>query len=318
MSYTVTAVQKGKDSTPTMSVSAPADVFNSATKPTINAVKAPQSPSEPTDKQQAPAEQQPLEAALESKPEGVKEVTLNTPDPRMAELERKERLLAEERRALQAEKAELQQARAQKPGLTAEEWKAKFLEDPSSVGMTYQEMADRYLSQPSEQDQVIGALKKEIADLRAQVTQGTSVLEQAQKTAYENAIKQLQADSKRIAAQSPQDYELIASHNAYDKVTDLISSKYKSEGYLMPVSEAMQQVENELFEQAMKYANLQKVRAKIAPAAPVEQPMQTQPQQVTSKSTTLSHSMTPASRVPSKNELIANAIAAFERNKRSA
>jgi hypothetical protein len=222
------------------------------------------------------------------------EATSEANDPRLVELARKERLIREEARRVAAEKAELASMQATRPGaMTADEWKAKFLADPASVGMSYQEMADRYLSQPSEGDQKMAQLEAKIAELEGKLGQGNKVLEEAQAKAYANAMNQLRAESTRLIEASPKDYELISSQGAQDSIVKLIETTYNEEGRLMSVQDAAQQVESYLLERALKIAGLEKVRAKTSPVAPVAPP---QTEEV-KRSTTLSNTMSTSPRL---------------------
>lgn len=187
-------------------------------------------------------------------------------DPRLAELARKEMLLREEARKVEAQKAELETLRkqaAEPKGMTAEEWKAKFLEDPSSVGMTYDEMANRYLNQPTEEVQKLSALEAKIAQLESQLGQGNKAYEEAQAQAYANAMKQLRAQTNQIVESAPQDFELISSQGAHDQVVKLIEDTYRAEGRLMSVKQAAEEVEKQLLDRALSFAALNKVKQKL-------------------------------------------------------
>lgn len=212
-------------------------------------------------------------------------------DPRIVELERKERLLAQDRRALAQEKAQLEASRLQaqpKPGaMTAEEWKAQFLQDPTKLGIDYQTMADKFLTQPTEQDQKFSSMEREIADLKAQNAKAQEEMGNAQKQAYDNALKQIKSDVTLLVAKNPQEYETIQAMGATQAVVDLIERTYKEEQVLMSTPEAAKAVEDYLLETALKYAGLGKVKAKIQPAeSPVQGQQKTPPSQKT-----LSHAL---------------------------
>jgi hypothetical protein len=196
----------------------------------------------------------------------VSPATSEASDPRLAELARKEMLLREEARKVEAQKAELETLRKQATepkGMTAEEWKAKFLEDPSSVGMTYDEMANRYLNQPTEEVQKLSALEAKIAQLESQLGQGNKAYEEAQAQAYTNAMKQLKAQTSQLVETAPQDFELISSQGAHDQVVKLIEDTYRAEGRLMSVKQAAEEVEKQLLDRALSFAALNKVKQKL-------------------------------------------------------
>lgn len=235
----------------------------------------------------------------EGTPMGTPSPTL--PDPRIAELERKEKAIAAQRRELQQERDALLLAKATPKApegtMTAEQWKAKFLEDPSVVGMSYQEMADRYLNQPTEESSKISKLEKEIAALRADRQADADNLTRAQKQAFDNAIKQIAADTKSLVARRPQDFEAVAAEgqSGQDAVVDLIKSTYEQENRLMSIEEAANEVETYLVERALRYAGLNKVKAKTAA---VETPANTgvKVEKTPTSTQTLTRSMSQASK----------------------
>lgn len=235
-------------------------------------------------------------------------------DPRMMELARKEKLIRAEAKRVTQEKQELAEltAKARAPqqsapqGLTPEQWKQKFLEEgPEALGLTYQEVADKYLAQPSEEVQQVKALKQEIERLREEMGQSKQSIEQAKQQAYQNAIVQLTNEAKSLVSQRPEDFETISAMGAYDKVVELIKATYEEEQVLMSVQDAAKEVEDYLLDQALKYASLKKVRAKTAQESPAPQ---TAPEQT--KTRTLTHEHTRSSGAMSARE---RAIAAFMR-----
>lgn len=117
--------------------------MNNVTVSTIapeTAVKAPTMPLKaPTHPIDAPKE--------ETSPKGP--LNASNDEQRLASLERKEKALRAESRKLQALKAELDAAKAPKPRSEAEireELKAQFLKDPTSFGLSYEDIGQRYLS----------------------------------------------------------------------------------------------------------------------------------------------------------------------------
>lgn len=232
----------------------------------------------------------------------AKQASISQPDERMMDLMRKEMLLRDEARRIKAEKEAFEASRKQQPsGMTAEEWKRAFMEDPSKVGLDLQQIADRYLNQPSEQDTRTRALEDKIAQLEETISQNNQRLETAQKQAYENAKKQFKADAQRMVANNPEKYEAIAADSAYDAVVSLIETTYQEENVLLSVDEAMQKVEDYLTDRALKYAGLKKVRAKAdqssqgsSPSTEQKTPTTPKTQERTSQS--LSRSMVQSSR----------------------
>lgn len=236
-------------------------------------------------------------------------------DPRIAELERKEKILAAERRklaqekaAIEAQKAQLQQPQSKPGAMTADEWKAQFLQDPTKLGIQYDEIAHRFLTQPDERDQVVEQLKSEIQALRQEREAEKEQLTAAQKQAYDNAVKQIDADARRLVESKPQEYELISAEGAHSQIVELIKRTYEEEQVLMSVEEAAQEVENYLLERATRYAGLNKVKSKIAPPPSEEPTTGHKVDQTPTQQKTLTRGLTPSSKPMSARE---RAIAAF-------
>lgn len=277
-------------------------------------------PTSPPEAQAAPTPQVEGQEAPTGQPDANQGQSKAESDPRLEELARKERLIRAEALRLKAEKDAWQKAQApQQQGMTAEEWKKAFLEDPSKVGLDYQAIADRYLNQPSEDEQKYKAFEQKIAELEARLSNQSQNLEQAQAQAYENAMKQLKSDTQALIGRKPDEYEALAAEGATDAVVELIKSTYHEEGILMSVEDAARKVEDYLTERALKLAGLKKVRAKVdttAQATPAITEQKTQgQQQIQVRTTSLSHSMQPATKPLTAAERRERAIKAFRGEK---
>jgi len=270
---------------------------------TTGSTLAPKSAPAPVE---AAPEVAPTEAPVEQKAEETK---APEQDPRIVELERKELAIRQQTLKMQRIKQELEQMQKQSEGrLSAEEWKKKFLEDPTQLGIDYQDMADKYLTQPSEEKKMISSLQREIEGLRSQYQQQMQQLEQAQKQAYENAVRQLESDTKSLIASKASEFEAISVLGREQDVVDLIKSTYEKEQVLMSVEQAARQVEQRLIDEALKYAGLSKVKAKIVPTSETKQE-DTKEQKQTQ--TTLSRSLSQTSGPLTPAQLRERAIAAF-------
>lgn len=236
-------------------------------------------------------------------------------DPGLLELARQTKLLREEAKALKAERAELQALRAQSQGMTAEQWKERFLADPASVGIKYQEMADKYLSQPPEEVQAQAAIKAELVELKAKMQANEQQVEAAKTVAYQNAKKQLLGDAQRLVSMKPQEYEAIAVEGAYDAVVELIEDTYKETGIFMGVEEAAKEVDNYLLERAKKYAGLKKLQPTMSSEDPSAVSPTSQSTKTPTQQQTLSHSMSQATAPLTQAQRRERAIAAFHSKK---
>lgn len=257
---------------------------NRTSQPVPKAVPEVEAPVEATEAQQSP---NPTPA---SAPEQ---------DERIEALIRREKQLRKQAEDLAKQKAEVEAAQAGR--LTADEWRERFMEDPSQLGIGYEEMADRYLRQPTPEEQTIMELRRELEELKGGQSSIKQELENARSASYEQAKKQISSEVGRLV-QTSEDYPLIAAAGAEDRVTAYIEQVYQDEGVLISTDEAAREVEDYLLEQAATLAKIEKVRAKIEPAPTAQQPEASQETQPTAqtppKTTTLTHSMVQQSSRP--------------------
>jgi hypothetical protein len=229
---------------------------------------------------------------------------------RWAQFARKEKALRQQ--TLEFQKQQKAWQEQQSKFLSAQDWKQKFLEDPATVGLTYEEMAQRYLNQPSAEDQKISQLKAEIAALKGKYEETDKKIENTQKQAYDQALKQISREVS-LLVDGNDEFEAIKANNAQQSVTELIKLTYEEEGYLLSAEDAAKQVEDHLVEQALTLSKLKKIQEKLAPKEPETKQQTTTQRQVTPTVSTLTNSMVPSSTKGSSNaERRARAIAAFE------
>lgn len=253
--------------------------------------------------QPAPAVEQPAAPKTDVQPPAQPEASAAPKDERLEQLERREKALRKQARELQAQKQAMEAEKAKL--LDANSWKQKFLEDPTAVGLSYEDIANRYLKQPTPEEQTIAALKREIEELRGGQSTIQQKLQESEVKAYESAKKQIASEVEQLVNSNP-DFSLVKASNASDAVTALIEQVYRDEGVLMRVEEAVKEVEDYLLEQALSLAKLEKVQAKIRP----EEPSKAAQQSTGQTPKTLTHSMTQASSTQPSNRR-ERAIAAF-------
>lgn len=197
-----------------------------------------------------------------------------------AKVIQQEQALKAREEALKAREAELQ-AKSQ-IDLSAYVPKAKFAEDPYSVvaelGIPYQEVAQKLLEAQPLDPRVqahIQKLEAQLQKMNESMEQSRKAQEQAQTEAYQNAIKQLEMDAKRLIEKDPA-YETIKVTRSTKEVVRLIEDTYKEEGRIMSVQEAAQAVEDYLVDQIANVAKLNKIQSRLKPAsAPVSKAAQT-------------------------------------------
>lgn len=191
-------------------------------------------------------------------PQGQAPTTPSQPDPRLEQLARKERALSKQMRDFQAQRAQFE---ADKKGLLAKDaWKQQFLQDPTSLGLSYQEISERFLQQPSPEQQRESELMRKIEALEQRIEATSTKIDDGTKGAYDQALKQISREASSLVEAS-KDYELVKAYDATQDAVSLIEEVYKSEGVLMTTEEALREVEGYLMEQAQKVLSIEKVRS---------------------------------------------------------
>lgn len=234
-------------------------------------------------------------------------------------LERKERQLRKMQQELQSQRAQLE-AKA-KSYETDYMPKSRLKEDPWSVleeaGLDYDTLTQQLLSRPN--DPVTRSLQSKLKAMEERLQREEQSKADAVRQQYEVAKKQISNEAK-LLIDSDANFETIKAANAVDAVVELIEETFNQTGNLMDVQEAAQQVEEYLINEALKLAQLGKIKAKLTPAeaaaavaekaAPVHKPKSTQPPFTI---TNRMQASTPSK--SSEKDRMARAIAAFKGDK---
>ena len=227
---------------------------------------------------------------------------------RILDLERKERAIRAESKRLQALKAEIEAAKAPKPKSEAElrtELREQFLKDPTSFGLSYEDISQRYLSQPSPEQQAMQSIRQQLEAEKAEREKLAKTFEETQTKAYQQAVKQISNQVAQLVANNDA-YEAVRVDGAQGAVVQLIEDVYRSEGTVLDVEEAASAIEEVIVERAKAYSKLKKLQA-AAPASTEAAPKQTQP----APQKTLTNAMVQSSKSLSAKERRERAIAAF-------
>jgi hypothetical protein len=184
-------------------------------------------------------------------------------------------LLARQKRALQVKEREIanrEKALSQNSGSSGIE-AARLKSDPLGVllenGVTYEQLTEAIISGQGNSE--INALKAEIDSLRKGIDQKfTDNATQAE--------KQVLAEMRREADQLVRDdqYEFVRETRSVPTVMQLIERTYRESGEVLDVSEALRLVEEELFKDAQRIANLKKMQSQMGPVTPQMQPQKRQ------------------------------------------
>jgi len=205
----------------------------------------------------APTNSQPENKIATSEPKTPPQL-----DPRLVRMEKQNRQLARELQALKAAVTKPQEA--PKPSFTAEDFKKQFLQDPTSVGLSYEELANAALDAPTPENQSIKALNKKILELEEKLTGTSQKIEESQTQAYQAALKQISREAESLV-HSDESFELIKATKSVDAITQLIALTHKEEGYVMKVEDAAKDVEDYLTDEYTRIAKLRKIQSKLVP-----------------------------------------------------
>lgn len=178
--------------------------------------------------------------------------------------------LAKQRRALQVKERELAEREAKATKAPEGEFvtKADLLANPLKIfdlGLTYDQLTEALLSNGSGNTLDIKALKDE---LRKDMDDRLSSQAQTQEEAALNSI----ADEIESFSKEGEAYELIRERKALPAVLNHIYTHFKKTGQVLDTKSVMDNIENRLLDQQLKYLNIGKVKSKFAPEPQVQAP----------------------------------------------
>lgn len=249
----------------------------------------------------------------EVKPTEVKPT--EDPSQKLAEMAKKERAMRMQSREMAAIKQEmarreaefkaiqeeLEKERGFKSKLKTSTWDALI-----EAGLTPEEATTAFLNQPTGDSLEVRQLRAEINALKAeqQAFKESSIKDREQ--SYSQAKKQIESEVTGLI-KGNESYEFIDKMNASSQVVDYIEAVFQESGQLLDTLTAAQHVEEFLMEEALKIAEIKKLKAKLIPQAQPEQKVTTGNQVKT-----LSNQMTAGSKPLSAKERRERAIAAFK------
>lgn len=236
---------------------------------------------------------------------------------RYAQLSRREKAIRTESLRLKQEKQALEEEKAKRQGyMSAEEYKQRFMSDPTSLGFSSEELSSVTMQQMNAdpRDAAIAELRRELNALKGGVDETKNAVQASQQKAVDQALKQISREVS-LLVESNDAYETIKATGSQEAVVALIKETYDQDGVILSNEEAAQKVEEYLFNEAVKLATLKKVQSKLAPAEVVPQPTVPKPSNQPQKPliTTLTHAGTPpASAANSERSRRERAMLAFK------
>jgi hypothetical protein len=218
-----------------------------------------------TPNQPPPAAQQ----AAPSQPQVVEAPATEEPKPLSPQFA----ALAREKRALQVKERELadrEKALTESANGTVKlaDLKSKPLEVLLANGVTYDQITEGILANPGNPE--LEALKAELREVTDRVNQIPKDQEAASKA---QVIQEMTREAKQLAA-TPE-FELVQATGSIPQVIELIERSFEKTGEVLDVQEAMKLVEDDLFEQNLRIAQLSKIRGALMPPPPAKPGMRT-------------------------------------------
>lgn len=185
-------------------------------------------------------------------------------------LKAKEQALAE-REAKMQEALKAKEAEYSDKYIPKDRLKSDFINVANELGLTYDQITEMAMNAPTpesrQQMDYIKRLEEKISHLENGFSETRKSLEQQQQEQYSNALKQLERETTKLIESNPE-FETIKETGSVKTVVDKIEKTFKEQGILLTVEEAAQEVENDLVEEAMKYARIKKIQSRLQPSLP--------------------------------------------------
>lgn len=234
-----------------------------------------------------------------SSEEPINDSSTKAASDHLTQLANREKAAWAQIKQLKAEKAAIEQdkTKALEGRLTKEEAVRLLRQDPTQLGLTYEDLGQLFLSQGQPVDPNVAKLQAQIEELKGSVKQANTAAEEQTKAAYAQALKQIDLEAKALVSKNDA-YEVTRSQGAENAITKLIELTYQEEGVLMDVEEAAAQVEAHLEAEAVTlFQKSTKLKAKLMPEAN-QSTQKLDQSHAQPRTTTLTQAMSQASNKP--------------------
>jgi len=242
--------------------------------------------------------------------EGTEATQAENLSPKFAQLARKEQSLRQKDLELKDRERRLAEKENEYKTnyIRKDELKNKFSTDFNSAAeeldLSYDQLTQAVLNQPSQETQAFRALEKKISALEAQLEAKEKSQVEQQTQAYQRAIENIRAEATQLI-ETDQEFETVKTMGRVEDIVEHIEKTYKETGKVLKVSEAAKVIEDKLLEDALKVAKLKKVQEKLTP----QQEQAIDPKaKVTPGSKTLTNNLTTNRKLTARER----AILAFE------
>ena len=200
--------------------------------------------------------------------------------------------IARQRRALQVKERELADKEKALGGQTRTELEARIKSQPLSVlqelGVTYDQLTQEILAQQGQINPEVEKLKAEIAELKGNVDKKFSDSQEA----YESQAINYVADKLDALIGQGDDFDLLKAAEGEEEVIRRVYVHWKKTGKELDVAQVAKEYQEELANEAARYAKLKQVQGKLTPTEPLQP--QAIPQQTGIRTLTNKDSARPA------------------------
>lgn len=180
--------------------------------------------------------------------------------------------IARQKRALQVKERELAEKEKAIGTNTRAELEARLKTAPLSVlqelGVTYDQLTQEILGSQSQPNSEVQALKAEIAELKKGVDSKFSEAQVAQETQAINYV----ADKLDALVGQGDEFELLKLAEGEEEVIRRVYNHWKKTGKELDIAKVAKEYQEELTEEAVRYAKLKQVQGRLTP----QEPLQTQ------------------------------------------
>jgi len=225
----------------------------------------------------------------------------NETDPRFIAISKKEKEILRGKRELDELRKNLESK--YKPYEEYEAIKNDKLKLLSKLGISYDDHTNLVLGQENMTPDKIAEMKameiveREMKTFRAQQQEESK---KNQQIAYDNAIKQIEFDVKNLVLNRVDDFPIVKEMESFDTVRELIEETHRETGTVIPIEQAIKEVEAELEKEALKLMKIDKIRRIMLKE--LEQPKTEETPQNTQKTQTLTHKGTTSINTQPKEE----------------
>jgi hypothetical protein len=184
--------------------------------------------------------------------------------------------LAKQKRALQVKEREIadrEKALAERSGtqpgmIDAARLKADPLRVLEEAGVSYEALTEAVMSDMGKPDRYVRELEAKIKTLEEGIDKK---LTDRDTQAEQQVLAEMRREATALIAEGDA-FEMVRETGSVPHVMKLIERTYRETGEVLDVREALRLVEDELVDESLKVARLQKVQSRLAPPAPVQPP----------------------------------------------